>query len=306
MDLLVSGGQPFIGSTSAHLGLSRDKLRELVRLRVLRRVFRGVYIDDRVLDTRAVRARALNLVKPERAVFYGNTVTYLMGIETHRPGDRFNLTPQCIVPHGTVRCLSPLVTCKEGYLAPSDIVFVEGIAVTSPVRTTADLLRTMWRPYALGAADAMTHAGVVSAGEVSDYLSALRGYPGIVQARELAGLIEPDTESHGESWQRLRLIDAGFPRPTPQIIVADRAGNTVARLDMGYRELLVAAEYDGAIDHTDQASREHDAARRERLRDTFGWRIAASRKADILGEDPAFEHRIGEWIGFQPIMPRRW
>lgn len=306
MDRLRNDGHPFIGTASAHLGLSHDRLRELVRRRALRRVLRGVYVDDRVPDTRAVRARALELVKPERAVFYGNTATYLMGVETHRPGDRFDLMPRCIVPHGTVRCCSPMVVCKEGYLSPSDVVTIEGIAVTSPVRSTVDLLRTMWRPYALSAADAMAHAGLVSADEVTRYLSALRGFPGIVQARELAGLIEPATESHGESWQRLRLVDAGFPRPTPQILVSDRAGNAVARLDMGYAEVLVAAEYDGAVDHTGQADREHDTARRERLRDTYGWRILASRKADILGDDPAFEHQIGEWIGLQPVMPRRW
>jgi len=305
MTNLINAGYPFVAREPGAVGLTRKQFRQCVATKQARDVLLGVYVDGRVPDTRELRARALGLVKPPHAVFYGSTVAWLMGVDTYRPRDRFDFVPQCVVPHGTGRCTSALVRCKEGYLPAADIIEINGLAVTTPVRTTADLLRTMYRPHALAAADSMAHAGLVSAAEVQDYLVRLRGYPGIVQGRTLADMIEPMTQSPGESWQRLRLIDAGFPRPHVQIVVTDRMGETLAILDMGYPERLIAAEYDGAGDHTSESDRERDYVRRAQLDERFGWRIAVARQNDIWGEDQSFELTVGSWLGLMPL-PRMW
>ena len=114
--------------------------------------------------------------------------------------------------------------CREGYLPDRISMETRGTSRHHACGTTADLLRSLWRPHALAAADAMAHAGLVSREEVMSYISTMRRYPGIIQARALARLIEPKTESPGESHQRLRLIDAGFPIPQSQFIVTDLAG----------------------------------------------------------------------------------
>ncbi len=49
----------------------------------------------------------------------------------------------------------------------------------------------------------------------------------------------------GESWLRLRIVDAGFPRPVVQIEVLDADGRCVYRLDLGWPDRRLAVEYDG-------------------------------------------------------------
>ena len=47
-----------------------------------------------------------------------------------------------------------------------------------------------------------------------------------------SAVAEPLAESPGESWLRLRLIDAGFGRPTAQIVV--KGSSRDFRIDLGY------------------------------------------------------------------------
>lgn len=306
MASLINGGLPFVGADAQGLGLSRHHLRQMQRENCVRRVLRGVYVDAREPDSRELRARALALVKPPHAVFFGATVGFLLGLDVFRPGDRFDLVPRCIVPHHAVRCTSTLVRCVEGYVPAEEVIDVDGLEVTTPVRTTVDLLRTMRRPHALAAADSFAHAGIVTPQQVQEYVGRLRRYPGVVQARELAALMEPLTESPGESWLRLRLVDAGFPRPRPQLPILDRRGDERARLDLAYEEARVGVEYDGILDHTEPTERWHDEKRRTYLRDIHGWRIVVAGRDETLGSDPGVERQVGEWLGQEPVLPRRW
>jgi hypothetical protein len=167
------------------------------------------------------------------------------------------------------------------------------------------MLRTMWRPNAMAAADAMAHAGLVTRGEVMGYVAKMKRYPGIIQARALAALIEPLTESPGESWQRIRLVDAGFPVPEPQVTVKDRLGRIVAILDHGYRAVKIGVDYDGREFHEDDLAVEHDRAKRDYLVNVLGWRLSIGKRKRIFGTDPSFEVEIGGWLGITPL-PRRW
>jgi hypothetical protein len=301
----INDGLPFTGGRSNQLGVSAAEFRDLARTKRIRPLFKGVYVDTRAPDSRSLRAAALMLVKPEDAVFYGPTVAYLLGVDVFPPKDRFNFAPQCVVPHHHARCRRPNVQCREGYLPEEDLMEVDGLIVTTPLRTTADMLRSLWRPHALAAADGMAHAGLVTREETMSYVSRLKGYPGIVQARALAAMIDPLAESPGESWQRLRVIDAGLPTPECQLTVKDRLGRNVARLDNGYRGAKVGFEYDGREWHEDDVAEEHDANRRSYLTDVLGWRLAIAKKAAIFGDDPSFERQIGEWLGITPL-PRWW
>jgi hypothetical protein len=303
---LVNDGLPFTSDQVPALGLTRKRARNLLRDHAIRRVLRGVYVDSVVPDSRELRSYSLHLVMPADGVLFGCTACWALGVDTFAPPDRFNFVPSCVVPHGGTRCTRFGVRCVEGYLSPAEIMEVDGLRLTIPVRTACDLLRRLRRPYALSAVDGIAHAGLVSRAEVVSYVSRLHRYPGIVQARELAGLIEPRAESAGESWQRLRLIDAGFPRPEPQYVVLDNRGREVARLDHAYPAFLVGAEYDGLTYHTAEEDRAHDRSRRGYLVDVLQWRIVVSGKEDILGKDPAFEYEVGALIGVVPTLPRQW
>ena len=79
-------------------------------------------------------------------------------------------------------------------------------------------------------------------------------------------------QSPGESWTRVIVIDAGFPRPATQIPVMGPNGVRVY-VDLGYADLRVGLEYDGERHHSGAAARDHDERRRRWLRNEMRWEI---------------------------------
>lgn len=131
-------------------------------------------------------------------------------------------------------------------------------------------------------------------------------HPGIVQARELIGWVEPLTESPGESWLRLRLLDAGFPRPQAQVPLRDERGHVMFRLDLGYPAQRVGVEYDGRDWHGTPTQRAADGRRRRQARESFGWDLLNADLGDVMGRYPAVELAVGAALGLDPLLPRRW
>ncbi|MGH3966973.1 MAG: DUF559 domain-containing protein [Mycobacterium sp.] len=89
--------------------------------------------------------------------------------------------------------------------------------------------------------------------------------------------MDAGAESPKESWLRLVLIGAGFPRPTTQIQITD--GYRVAYLDMGWEEQKVAVEYDGDQHRTGREQYVKDIRRAEMI-DSLGWRVIKVIKED--------------------------
>jgi hypothetical protein len=302
----INDGRPFRCDQSASLGVSPDGLRRLLRDGVLRRVVHGVYIDAEVADDRDARVASLALVLPKDGVFCLGTASWLLGVDTFAPSERFDLVPTAMVPHGSVRGQRRGVRCIEGYLSNADVTHVGNVPVTSPLRTACDLLRRARRPWALAAADGMTHAGLVTPRDIRTRLGSLAGYPGIVQARALSHLIEPKAESSAESVQRLRLVDAGFPRPVAQHAITDTRGREVARIDNAYPAALVACEHDGVAHHSELEDLARDEQRRRWLTETRGWRFVLTNRFTLFGRDDAFERKVGELLDRRPRLPRQW
>lgn len=299
----INDGFPFTSTQALDLALTPRQLREGVRFGTLRREFRSVYVDARVPDSRSSRLRAIQLIKPGGAIVCNETAAWLYGMDVRAPGDRRSLEPSLLTEHSATRILRPGTRGRQAIIASEDVDFVDGVHVTTPVRTVSDLLRRMYRPYALAAADAFAHAGLITPDEVLQYVLKLKGYRGIVQARSLAMLVEPRTESPGESWQRLRMLDAGFPPPEPQHVVMDDFGRET-RIDLPYPELLIGTEYDGREFHTDDVHRDHDRQRRDYLTDVYGWQWVIGTRDRIFGSDTSFEDELGAMLGMTPIA--RW
>jgi very-short-patch-repair endonuclease len=72
-----------------------------------------------------------------------------------------------------------------------------------------------------------------------------RGRRGIRRACEALDLVDAGAESPRETWLRLVLMRAGFPRPQTQIPVYNEFGVLIAEVDMGWEEIKVAVEYEG-------------------------------------------------------------
>ena len=306
MDDLINAGQPFLNSACADAGLTSKQVREALAERRLRTMFRGVSVDATVPDSRDIRISAIRLVAPPYAVVCDCSASWIHGVDAYRPSDRFDLVPSLVVPHSRTRVTRSHVRCRQAIIPTGDVMEIDGVLVTNPIRTASDLLRRLWAPYALAAADGLAHADLIDPVELWHYVARLKGYRGIVQARRLADLVEVDTESPGESWTRLRLIDAGFPRPNPQFIITNRHGREIYRLDLAYPEQQIAIEYDGIEFHTDELDTAYDIERRTELRERWGWRFVIADRNSILGDSAAFEFEVAELLGRTPILPRQW
>lgn len=303
MPALINDGYPFTVAQGRDLGFSPSELRRLRAQSILRREFRGVYVDARVPDSRRGRLRAVTLVVPDNAVVCDETAAWVRGLDVYSPGMRHDFEPAVVVRHGGARIVRPHSRGRQAIISPDDIDFVDGVHLTTPIRTVSDLLRKMYRPYALAAADAFAHAGLIDVDELNVYVARLKGYRGIVQARSLAAMVDPRTQSPGESWQRLRMLDAGFPAPEPQFEVIDDFGRSYF-IDLPYPELLIGSEYDGREFHTDDQHQAHDLDRRAYLSQLYGWRWVLGTRSRIFGTDTSFEDELGDLLGIKPIA--RW
>jgi hypothetical protein len=169
-------------------------------------------------------------------------------------------------------------------LRPTEYGLVAGLPVTTPQRTAFDLGRRKPMGAAIAQLDALMRATGIKVGEVSEIADQHRGARGLRQLEMALGLVDVDSQSPKETWLRLLLIEAGLPRPTTQIPVITADG-TACYLDLGWEELMVAAEYDGEQHRVDPWQYRKDIRRREAL-DRLGWVvirvIAADRPADII------------------------
>jgi hypothetical protein len=271
-----------------------------VQAEVIRRVLHGVYVDARIPDSLELRAAALARVVPPGALVCRGTAAWLYGADLLPPGAHLAIPPvELLIPEGA------LVPRRAGCLPYSaqidhrDVEIVHGLAATTPLLTTIELARYRRRPDAVAAVDAMTHTELVKLDELDAALGRWKGARNIARAREVIALAEPKAESPGESRLRLRIVDAGFPRPEAQIAFFEN-GILTYRLGLGLEDLRVGYEYDGK-QHENQ--RPSDEARRAWFQ-RRGWEILSAGKGEVFRDDFALELAIGELLGATPVRRR--
>jgi len=281
----LPSGAAFTTRQAASLGVGGHVLKRLVREGALRRSVKGVYVASSVVDDIATRAEAVSLVTPRTAVVTDRTAARLLGVDVLAPGDHLTVPPLSVFQMpGYTRVRNAICVGGERTFEPGDIIDIDGVLVTSPLRTALDLGRLLRRDHAIGALDGLLRLGAFEHQELRDHVVRFRGQRGVVQLRELAPLADARSESPAESVLRLRWLDApSLPSPEPQITIVDPMGNEMFRLDLGVREIRYAAEYDGVADHTSPEDREYDERRRRWLRDEGGWTIDVLTRKDVFG-----------------------
>jgi Protein of unknown function (DUF559) len=153
-----------------------------------------------------------------------------------------------------------------------EVCTLRGIAATTPARTAFDLGRRKGLISAVTHVDALANATKLKAVDVEELLQRHPRVRGLVQLRDVLRLMDGGAESPPETRTRLLLVRSGLPKPETQIVVLDGFSYPFARLDMGYRELKVGIEFDGAQHWTDPAQRTADIDRYAELA-ALGWVI---------------------------------
>lgn len=276
---------PFTVQQALAAGLTERRLRTLVGAGYLRRPVRGAYVASHLADSLVLRAQILSLVVPEGSFVCDRTAAWLHGAPAAlAPNEHLSIPPvSCFRPSDEGRLRNPLALSGERAVLSRDLMEINGVLVTTPLRTALDLGRLQpTRELKLAGMDAMLRVGGFTLDELLQEIPRFARQRGVVGLRRLAPLDDGRAESPGESALRLRWYDAGLPRPQLQISILVN-GREIFRLDLGLEEMLFAVEYDGAAWHSSEEQGDHDADRRDWLATQRCWEIEVFRNRDVYG-----------------------
>lgn len=252
-------GEPFIGGEAVAAGrLTPYRLRSRFVA-----IYPDVYLLAGTQPTAALRAQAAWLWSRRRGVVAGRSAAALHGakwVDDRAPAEL--LYPYRRPPRG--------IRTWSDQLSEDEIQTISGIPVTTPARTALDLACRYPVEAAVAMIDALARATRLKMADVELLAERYRGRRGIRRARIALDLVDPGAESPRETWLRLLLIRAGFPRPQTQIPVYDDWGQLVAVLDMGWEDLKVAADYEGDHHRTSRIQFNRDIRRSEAVSE-LGW-----------------------------------
>jgi hypothetical protein len=162
--------------------------------------------------------------------------------------------------------------CRERW-DPADVVVIDGVPVTLPVRSTAFAMRYadgLWK--AVTALDMAAYDDLVSIEEVAAYVGCaprfgLSSWTGVGQAREAIALASENSWSPREVWMRLVWErEAGLPRPLMNQPVFDLQGRLIGTPDLLEPLSGTVGQYDSAL-HLEGRQRARDVLRDERYRE---------------------------------------
>ena len=273
---------PFTRAAALAAGVSRHTLDRLVTEGLVRRQIKGVYVGAHLADSVALRASGLRLVAPQDCVVVDRHAGWLHGAPmVLAPGEHLELRPLSLFrPSGHGRLRNDISSSGERNLAARDVMEVEGIAVTTPIRTAWDLGRVRWTDEAISGLDAMFRLKAFSREEFLAGIERFRGARWVTTLRAIGPLADGRSESPGESVLRLRCHEANV-FVVPQVEVW-RTGTLLGRLDLANEDLLQGFEYDGVEWHTSPDQRRRDRERREAIADN-GWSIEALGCEEVFG-----------------------
>ncbi len=277
--------EPFRGSAAISAGLTTRRRLRGPRFRELGRdtyVAATVAVDDRV------RARAAALEVPGAVVGGWSAVT-LLGVDAAPEG---GAPIELVVGPRHLRRVRPGKILRQDVLGEHEVVHVDGVAVTSPMRTALDLASRDDYIAGVIAVDALAHAFRFHPDELLDH-PVLRDNPrGRRRLVDVVADADARAESPPETRTRLLLRRvAGIPEPVPQLIVCDDQGRFVGRVDFGWRELRTALEYQGDHHRVDQRQWRRDAVRTTELA-AAGWLVLPITAHDLFVDPKGFVHRV--------------
>jgi very-short-patch-repair endonuclease len=259
---------PFVGSEALAAGLLTPY--EL-RSRYVS-LHKDVYVPRDAELMAVLRAKALWLRSRRRGILAGFSASALHGSKWIDPKQ-----PAAIIDTNRRRAAG--VQVWEERIEPDEIAVVDDMRVTTPARTALDLARRYPTDVAVAAVDALARATEVKLADIELLVERYKSHRGMKAARAALDLVDAGAQSPKETWLRLQLLRAGFPRPQTQIAVRNEWGWAEAYLDMGWEDIKVAVEYDGDQHRTSRAQYVKDIRRLEIL-ERMGWIVVR-----VIAED---------------------
>lgn len=235
-------------------------------------VYPNVYTPRDVEPTAALRAEAAWLWSKRRAAVAGNSAAALhraKWVDARRPAELIHTNRR---PPAGIHTWSDSIDDDE-------IVVLRGMRVCVPARAALDIASRYPVDRAVAAIDALAHATKLDIVAVEKLMARYPGRRGIRKVSAAIALVDAGAESPRETWLRLIVIRAGYPRPQTQIRVLDRYDYEFARIDLGWEDLKIGLEYEGQHHRTDPVTYERDIRRLEEL-SRLDWIIIRVTSAD--------------------------
>lgn len=248
------------------------------------KVFRNVYVRKGVELSALDRAHAAWLWSGRRATLVGHSAAALLGCRWI-PAD----APVEIV-HSR-RVVASGITVRSDELLSDEVSTIDGIDCTGPARTAYDLGRRLPLTTAVIRIDALLNATATTPSMVDCVARRHPGVRGLRRLRTALSFTDAGSESPQETRLRLLLVRSGIRRPVTQIPVRNDWGRVVRRIDMGWPEFMVGAEYDGEQHFKNAKDYANDIDRLEFLA-SKGWLIVRVSAIQLRYQQPKVVERV--------------
>jgi hypothetical protein len=274
-------------------GWSDDELSRLVRTGELGRLRRGAYVHGTLpVDAAArhhllIRVTLAGLHRP--AVVSHQSAAVLLGLPLWDvPLDRVHVTrrPRAWNDTGRVLC------CHVARLRDDEVVEIDGVQVTDPVRTALDLARALPHEAAVVVLDAALRLGLIAHDELRARLFDIAGASGSRSAARAVVFADGRSESVGESRSRVILHRWKLGPSALQFEVRSAEGGLIGRTDFAWEEHRLVGEFDGRVKYGRLLQPGQDAGdavfrekrREDEIRDA-GWGVVRWTWSDLHRPD---------------------
>ncbi len=211
-------------------GESRDALKRDVDAGRLTRPFRGVYAPVEATSSGDRIAAAALHAGPEAIVVAGSAAAVhgLAGVPQA-------WVPQFALPPGLERRQREGIDLHFWDIPDSDLIIVNGLRVTSLLRTLADVCRLLPRFVAVSCVDSALDQGLLHPRDIVTVRDLMARRRNCVAGRRHLGEARVGAQSPLETRVRLRADDAGLPPDQLQAPVLSTDGVLLGYGDLGYR-----------------------------------------------------------------------
>jgi hypothetical protein len=267
-----------------NLGMQPNDVKALCRSGRWSRLYRGVYLVDADLPGRSsqrAETRAALLSTGPHGVAVFDTAAAIHGIGGLPKPDgqvHVSLPGKHARPR---RIIDKRLELHQLVLRPEETVLVDGIRVTTPLRTVADLIVRLDRFAAVSVMDSALNRGLVTDDEFATLPRLIAGRRGAARARRWIPEADGRAASPLETRVRLRCVDGGVAPDTLQHRVYNGYGDLLGIGDLAWLRARVLGEADGVDIHDQPEAVFRDRWRQNELV-SAGWTIIRFTWQDTL------------------------
>jgi hypothetical protein len=283
------------------LGLDDRSIRRAISLKAWHRIRNGAFTMSDLwpadpVEQHAIRCRAV-VAKLGGAVALSHTsAAVLHGLQLWQPDlSQVHVTRL----DGGAGHAEAGVTHHEGLIVAGDVMFRDGLQVTTPARAALETASLDNAEAGLIALDSVLHLCLTTAEDLVSTYNLMQSWPGLRKLQVVVRLADGGAESIGESRSRYLFYVQNLPAPQLQFVVRDDRGEVVGISDFAWPEHRLLGEFDGRVKYErfarpgetpgDAVFREK--RREDRLCEITGWRMVRLVWSDLY-DGPGTADRI--------------